>query len=318
MKVKVMTLGNVEKTSRELPLHFQEAVRPDLIKRAVETIQANRRQAYGADPAAGSKHSTKLSRRRRKYRGSYGHGISRVPRKIMTRRGTRFFWVGAFAPGTVGGRRAHAPKAEKNWEKKLNAKENRKAIRSALAAVMIKELVRKRGHAVPDNYPFVIEDKLETVQKTKDLKISLEKLGLGEDLKRSLSRTLRTGIARLRGRKYRTPKGPLLVVSRPCVAQKAAANIPGVEIVPVSNLNAEVLAPGADYGRLTIFTEGALDKLQKEKLFITPFRVKKERPAKEKKKERTKAYLAAKKEAGKKKTAKNKAKKKAAKATKRQ
>ena len=36
-------------------------------------------------------------------------------------------WVGAFAPGTVGGRKAHAPNAEKIFDKKINKKENRKA-----------------------------------------------------------------------------------------------------------------------------------------------------------------------------------------------
>ena len=84
-----------------------------LIKRAVLTLQNNKRQRYGANPEAGKKVSAALSKRRRKYRGSYGHGISRVPRKILSRRGTSMNWQGAFAPGTVGGRRAHPPKAEK-------------------------------------------------------------------------------------------------------------------------------------------------------------------------------------------------------------
>ena len=47
-------------------------------------------------------------------------------------------WVGAFAPGTVGGRRAHPPKSEKIWSKKINKKENAKAIRSAISATLLK------------------------------------------------------------------------------------------------------------------------------------------------------------------------------------
>ena len=50
----------------------------------------------------------------------------------MWRRGTQFMWVGALAPGTVGGRKAHPPKASKIWNLKINKKERAKAIRSAL------------------------------------------------------------------------------------------------------------------------------------------------------------------------------------------
>ena len=275
MKVKVFSITKLEKTSKDLPIQFLEAVRPDLIRRAFEVIRANSRQPYGADPMAGKKHSAELSRRRRKYRGSYGFGISRVPRKILSRRGTRFSWVGALAPGTVGGRRAHAPKAEKNWEKKINVQERRKAIRSALAATMVKGLVEQRGHKVPDNYPFILEDKFETLQKTKDVKAVLEKLGLKDDLARSLSRTFRAGVSRLRGRKYRTPCGPLIVVANKCALLQSGSNIPGVDIVEVKNLNVQLLAPGADYGRLTVFTEGAIEQLKTENLFMMKPKVKK-------------------------------------------
>jgi large subunit ribosomal protein L4e len=307
MKLKVFTLTKVDKGSRDVPLQFHEQVRPDIIKRAFEVIRSNQRQPYGADPMAGKKHSTAISRRRRKYRGSYGHGISRVPRKILTRRGTRFFWVGAMAPGTVGGRRAHPPKADKIWAKKINTKERRKAIRSAMAATLAKGLVQKRGHSVPAEYPFIIEQKIETLQKTKDVRAALEKLGLKEDLTRSLARTLRGGIAKLRGRKYRVPKGPLLVVANDCALLKSASNIPGVDVVKVSNLNVELLAPGAEYGRLTLFTEGAMERLDKEKLFI--HMVKKgatKEKAKEKKEVKKKAV---KKKATKKKAVKKPAKK---------
>src|SRR3989338_3183716 len=134
MKVKIIDINNKDIGERELPIQFSEDIRPDLIHRAVVTIQKNKRHPYGASPEAGKRHSAKLSRRRRDYKGSYGHGISRVPRKIMSRRGTRMNWVGAIAPGTVGGRQAQPPKAEKIWVKKNNKAENRKAIRSAIAA----------------------------------------------------------------------------------------------------------------------------------------------------------------------------------------
>ena len=267
MKLKIISTANEEKGTLELPEQFEEPIRPDLIKRAVEALQANARQKYGSDPEAGKKCSAELSRRRRKYRGSYGHGISRVPRKILSRRGTRFNWVGAFAPGTVGGRRAHPPKAEKNWTKKINILERRKAIRSAISATVNTESVSERGHAVPDKYPFVFDNGFENVSKTKEVINILLAAGFTDELKRAEKKTFRAGVARLRGRKYRKRKGPLLVVSKECDLLKSGVNIPGVDVAIVNTLNAELLAPGTVPGRLTIFTSAAIEKLKQDNLF---------------------------------------------------
>ena len=71
----------------------------------------------------------------------------------------------------------------------------------------------------------------------------------------------------MRGRKYKRKKGPLIVVSEICPLSNAAKNIPGVEVVEVSSVNAKLLAPGTIAGRLTIYTEGSLKKMDKLKLF---------------------------------------------------
>lgn len=268
MKIKILSLDGKENGEKELPKQFNEKIRPVLIKRAVLTIQSNSRQKYGVDSEAGKKYSAELSRRRHKYRGSYGFGISRVPRKILSRRGTRLNWVGAFAPGTVGGRKAHPPKSEKNWDVKINKKENRKAIRSAMAAVMDKEIVEKRGHIVPKNYPFIIDSKLEDLDKTKKVKEVLCKIGLGEELERSAKKKVRAGKGKARGRKYKKRKGPLLIVADDCKLLKGAKNLPGVDILKIEQINAEVLAPGCDAGRLTVFTDNAIEKLSKNKMFM--------------------------------------------------
>ncbi|MBW2965314.1 50S ribosomal protein L4, partial [Candidatus Woesearchaeota archaeon] len=231
MKLKILDKTSAEKGAKDLPKVFGEQVRPDLIKRAVEALQANARQPYGADPMAGKKCSAKLSRRRRKYRGSYGHGISRVPRKIHSRNGTRMNWTGAFAPGTVGGRIAHPPKASKILEKSINTKERRKAIRSAIAATTMVQLVKERGHAAPAAYPFIINNDFEALSKTKQVKEALTKLGFSDELTRASEKTFRAGKSRLRGRKYRKRKGPLFVVAKDCPLLKAATGIPGVEAV---------------------------------------------------------------------------------------
>lgn len=267
MKIKIFDGKSMELGSIDLPSQFNEEIRPDLIKRAVHASQANARQKYGAKPDAGLRVSADLSRKRHDYKGSYGHGISRVPRKIMSARGTRFNWVGAEVPGTVGGRRAHPPKSEKEWSKKINKKERKKAIRSALSATLIPQIVSQRGHLIPKNYPFVLNDDLETLSKTSETLTILKKLGLTEELFRTESKKVRAGKGKARGRKYKTKVGPLIVVSKPCSLQKAAKNILGLDVRVVSRLSTELLAPGADYGRLTLFTKLALERMEKENLF---------------------------------------------------
>ena len=249
-----------------LPPQFSEPVDTALIKRSVEVLQASARQPYGAKKGAGLRASATLSRKRRDYRGSYGRGISRVPRKVMSHSGTQFNFVGAVAPGMVGGRRAHPPVAEHDFTKKINKKENQKAIRSALAATVQQELVAKK-HSIPDTYPFAVDNSFESIQKTKDAVLSLDKLGLQQELVRTSERKIRAGKGKIRGRKYRTKKGLLIVVGEECPLLKATKNLPGVDAVIVHELNTQLLAPGAVPGRATIFTKSALDKLSEKRLF---------------------------------------------------
>lgn len=268
MRLPIFNLQNQKTGEKELPSQFKEPYRPDLIKRAVLSLQSRSRQSYGTFPEAGQRPSAKLSRRRRNYKGSYGLGISRSPRKILSRRGTRFNWAGAFAPHTTGGRRAHPPKAEKLWSRKINKKENRLAICSALSATLDPGLVRQHGHHPPATYPFLIDSEIETLARTKNVQEALLRLNLQEELQRPSTKKIRAGQGKLRGRKYRKKKGPLLVVSEDCPLLRSARNLPGLEIVKPNQLNAELLAPGAQAGRITFFTEKALDKLAKEKLFL--------------------------------------------------
>ncbi|MBT3450728.1 50S ribosomal protein L4 [archaeon] len=268
MKLKIFDKDLKNNGDKELPLQFNESYHPNLIKRAVLALQSIARQKYGANPDAGMRHSSKLSKRRRKYRGCYGFGISRVNRKILSRRGTRFFWVGTFSPQTRGGRRSHAPKAEKNWELKINRKERRKAIRSAMAATIDKKLVEERGHKIPETYPFILKSEFENLERTKDVCETLTKLGFGDELERTSEVKIRAGRGKSRGRKYRRKKGVLIVVSENCKLSKSANNILGVEVVPVNAINCHLLAPGSMPGRLTLWTEDAIKTLEEKKLFM--------------------------------------------------
>ena len=177
------------------------------------------------------------------------------------------FWVGTTSPQTRGGRRAHAPKAEKKWEQKINKKEYAKAMRAAMAATINKELVAKRGHKLPGQYPFLITSSLESTTKTKAIKSALVELGFGDELARSEQKKVRAGRGTMRNRKYKRKKGILLVVDKESALFKSANNIPGVDIVSVNQLTAHMLAPGAEAGRVTLWSEKAIDTLTQKKLF---------------------------------------------------
>jgi len=251
----------------KLPNQFKEPYHPELIKRDVHSIQSSKRQSYGAKKEAGLRYSSKLSKRRKDYRGVYGRGVSRTPRKVMWRRGTQFGYEGATAPNTKGGRKAHPPKAEKIFTKKINLREKRKAIRSALAATFNVELIKKRSHKFPEDFPFIIENKIQDLQKTKDVKLTLKKLGFEKEMKRTEKKKIRAGKGKTRGRKYKKKVGPLIIVSNECKLFKAGINIPGVEVINVKDINTELLAPGTHAGRLTLYTEASISKLEKDKLF---------------------------------------------------
>ncbi len=267
MKLDILYISKNKTGEINLPTQFDEDIRSDLIKRAVLALQSNRRQPYGAKAEAGKRASVKLSKRRRKYRGMYGFGISRTPKKILSRRGTRMYWVGAFAPNTVGGRRAHPPKSEKVLMKKVNKKERRKAIRIGISATVRSDLVKSRGHIVPEGYPFIIDKKFEELSKTKEVRGILKAFGLEKELVRVDKKKIRSGRGKFRGRKYKTGKGPLIVVSKEGNVTKAADNIPGIDVVNVKEINVGLLAPGKVPGRLTLWTAGAIEILEKEKLF---------------------------------------------------
>ncbi|MCJ2563510.1 MAG: 50S ribosomal protein L4, partial [Candidatus Thermoplasmatota archaeon] len=122
--------GEVVKTI-ELPEVFMTSIRTDLIRRAVVSAQANRRQSYGPSPRSGMRHAVST--------WGKGRGVSRVQRMTGQR-------TGAQSPGTVGGRKAHPPNPEHDWSKKITRKERAMARASALAATKDAGLVSKRGH----------------------------------------------------------------------------------------------------------------------------------------------------------------------------
>lgn len=248
--VKVFNLEGRSTRKIELPPVFATPLRPDVIKRAVLAIQSSRFQPQGRDPMAGKRTSAES-------RGT-GSAIARIPR-LKGQSGRA-----AFAPGTVGGRQSHPPVSEKRIVKRIPKKEKRLALLSAIAATASKEVVAARGHSIVDvlEIPLVVTNDLEALKKTRDVEETLIRLGVLSDIYRvEGSRRVRAGKGKSRGRKMKQSVGPLIVVAEDKGIMEAARNIPGVNVARVSSLNAEMLAPGTHPGRLTIWTDSALERL---------------------------------------------------------
>jgi len=234
----------------DVPKVFETPYRPDVIKRAVVATASNKRQPYGPAPDAGIKHSVST--------WGKGRGVARVQRMKAGRKATE-------SPNNVSGRRAHPPLPERIWTLKVNQKERVLARLSAIAATGDADVVKTRGHQFEDTvtFPIIVEDKVQGLTTTSEVAEVLDRIGLGYDLDRAkFGRKIRAGKGKMRNRRYRTPVSILFVVSdKEQALFLGASNLPGVEVVSVCGLNASILAPGGDAGRLTVFSESAIVKM---------------------------------------------------------
>jgi large subunit ribosomal protein L4e len=246
MKAQVKTLDGGVTKSIDLPEIFSEEYRPDLIKKAVMALQSTRRQPHGSNPFAGICSSA--------VGWGSGRGSSHVPR---LKNGSR----AAKVPQAKGGREAHPPKVAKILIKEINQKEKQKAFRSAVAASINAELIKGRGHTFEGAVPIVFEDKFETLGKTSDLITVLTAAGIYNDIERAKdSKKVKAGRGKMRGRRFKQRKSLLIVTAdKPLLA---ARNLAGVDVATVDSLNVEHLAPGMLAGRLTVWTESALVRLE--------------------------------------------------------
>jgi len=239
-----------EKGSKiEVPEVFNEAYRPDVIKKAVLAAQANRFQPYGPDRTAGGLSSA--------HSWGSGRGAAHVPRMIN---GSRVMRV----PQAKGGRSAHAPNPNKIFSEKINDKERILAIRSAAAATMNKDLVKARGYKFEGELPLVVSDEIESISKTSEVIELLTAIGLEADLERAKGKQVRGGKGKMRGRQYKKKIGVLIVVGEDKGIITGASNIAGVDVVTLDNVNTELLAPGTHAGRLTVWSESALKLMSGE------------------------------------------------------
>jgi large subunit ribosomal protein L4e len=141
---------------------------------------------------------------------------------------------------------------------------------SALAASAVAPLLMARGHqvmTVPE-VPLVVDSKLvegAAIAKTAGAIALLHSVGAGPDIEKAKnSKKLRAGKGKMRGRRHRQRRGPLVVYNPETDGKELVLgfrNVPGVETCPVTALNLLQLAPGGHLGRFIIWTSSAFKAL---------------------------------------------------------
>ena len=235
---------------------FEEPIRKDIMLKVIESEKI--RQPYSPKFRAGMDISASgnVTHRRKVWKSDRGKGISRIPKKTFWRRGTQFSWEGAIVPSTKGGRRAHPPKGNVNL-KKINKKEMRKAFLSALSYISnIDELNKKYSslERIETQLPLVVESSILQLN-TKEFLDSLKKI-LGDFHNVAIrKKSIRAGIGKMRGRKYKRNAGLLFIMG-----DKEEKKINGIDTVNVSELGIGDLAENG--ARLTLFSETAIKEIE--------------------------------------------------------
>ena len=259
MKAQTFSINGTKEEEVELPSVFLTTFRRDLIKKSFINLTSHKFQPQGRKPTAG------MDVVARSNDPPTGQGSSRIA-KMRGGGGGRLGQAGGVA-SVRGGRQAHPPKVQKVIFKKLNKKENKLALCSAIAATQSKEIIESRGHKVGNlkTFPIVISDDIESMAKTKEVLKILDSLGLMQDVDRLKSRRPRTGKSALRGRSTKIGKSVLFVVSNLKKLSSGCGSIPGVDVQTAKNLSVLDLAPGGSPIRLTVYSKNALKEIEKIK-----------------------------------------------------
>ena len=252
-KIPVIDLEGSKISEVALPRVFYAPLREDLVWRAFIHLQTHKLQPKGAFKGSGHKYSVDS--------WGAGYGMARISR--IRASGTGKAQSGGMVPSAVGGRPTHPPTPEKKIYKELNRKEKKMALITAIAFTGVLDAVAKRGHRIPENIslPIVVNEKIESIARTRELREFLEKIGLKEELQRCREKKIRAGKGKKRGRRYKRKIGPLIVVLEDMGISEASENIPGVDVVKLKDLSVLHLAPGAKPGRLTIYSVNAFEKI---------------------------------------------------------
>lgn len=137
-----------------------------------------------------------------------------------------------------GGRMFGPTKTWRRFHRKVNIKQRRYAVVSAIAASGVPGLVLAKGHnieSVPE-VPLVLSDKVEEVKRTKEAVKILRSLNAWKDVERVLAtKRFRAGKGKMRNRRRIQKRGPLVIYNKDNGITRAFRNIPG-RVMQLSNI----------------------------------------------------------------------------------
>jgi len=261
-QVNIFSINGNKVGSMNIPPIFNCPIRRDIVNFIHTNMRKNKQQPYGVKCqfgpvgiVAGHQHSAR----------SWGTGraVSRIPR--VSGGGTHRAGQGAFGNMCRGGRMFAPTKTFRHWHRKLNTSQKRYAVASCVSASASVPLIEARGYRIVEKVreiPIVVEG-IESLKQTKEAIQCLKLLGLGMELEKCKYKKSRPTKGKMRGRKYKQRRGPLIIYEKDDGLIKAFRNVPGVNLCGVNALNLLQLAPGGHLGRLIVWSKSSFKILEK-------------------------------------------------------
>ncbi len=252
MKGYLYSIEGAKKSEIQLPIIFETPIREDIVMKCYESEKILDKHSYSPADEAGRRNSASGNVRhsRHKWKGHYGKGLSRIPRKTMWRRGNQFYWVGAEVSNTRGGRSVHAPTGV--WRiNKINKKERELAFASSIASTADKRYLSMHYPNAKEIPALIILEALP--KKTKELIEFLDKVLKECHISALKDKKVRSGKGKRRGRKYKSNAGLLLITGK-----DEELSCKGIDIKNLKEVKLQDLHP---LGRLTFYTKKAIEEL---------------------------------------------------------
>ncbi|EFQ29861.1 ribosomal protein L4/L1 family protein [Colletotrichum graminicola M1.001] len=288
--------GKSSGNTHTLPAVFLSPIRPDIVQEVHKGMAKNKRQPYSVSEKAGHQTSAES--------WGTGNERDSFPIEsclrlleddnttLRLRRGTNELPLrapallplpppnplrpcgrkisSAFGNMCRSGRMFAPTKTWRKWHVKVNQGQKRYATVSAIAASGVAPLLQARGHQISNvpEVPLVVDSALfenAAVARTAAAVSLLKTVGAADDVEKvKKSKKLRAGKGKLRGRRFRQRRGPLVIYDPEVDGKElvtAFRNVPGVETSPVTSLNLLQLAPGGHLGRFVVWTSAAFKSL---------------------------------------------------------
>ncbi len=241
MNADILSIDGKKAGSIELPVAFSEAVRHDLIRRAVDAENSLKLQSQGHYLLAGMQTTATYYGAMHSYRTGRHMGIAIRPREKL---GGGVQGKVRRIPSSVKGKRAHPHTIEKILIERMNKKEYRKALSSAIAAAS-------------NPSPIVVSDSINSIKKTNEMARIIKTL-TGIDTNEHTSRK-RKGVRR--SSKQKTYGKKILIVCNDQNVIMSARNIAGVDACKLESIKVGLIAPGGNTFRKVIWSESAIKGL---------------------------------------------------------